>query len=293
MIEVKNLSKEYDNPVLEDLNFTIPDGAIFGLIGVNGAGKTTLLNMLSGVMEQDFGQILYDNEPIFENVNRKKEIFYLPDDPFFTVATTPKNLISIYKVFYKIDVKKYYEYLKEFNLDKNKSMFNFSKGMKRQVFVALALAIKPRYLFLDESFDGLDPMARMIFKREIVKIQETQETTVVISSHSLKELSDICDSYGIINHKKILSFGDVDTLLGKYHRYTMGFDKPMKQSDFDIDFVQFQADGRIIHCVTKHDFSTMKEMIEDMNPIILEEIALDFEEQFMIEIELKKGEKND
>lgn len=164
MIEVKNLSKEYDNPVLEDLNFTIPDGAIFGLIGVNGAGKTTLLNMLSGVMEQDFGQILYDNEPIFENVNRKKEIFYLPDDPFFTVSTTPKNLISIYKVFYKIDVKKYYEYLKEFNLDKNKSMFNFSKGMKRQVFVALALAIKPKYLFLDESFDGLDPMARMIFK---------------------------------------------------------------------------------------------------------------------------------
>ena len=185
MIEIKNVCKKYDYPVLCDINLTIDDASIFGLIGINGAGKSTLLNMLSGVMDVDSGEILYDGEKVYENNAVKRQVFYLPDEPFFTMNTTPKNILDTYKIFYDIDYERYYQYLEKFHLPKEKSMYNFSKGMKRQVFVALALAIKPKYLFLDETFDGLDPFARLSLKRALIELVDENQTTVIISSHSL------------------------------------------------------------------------------------------------------------
>lgn len=291
MIEIKNLYKGYDRPVLQDININIEDSSIFGLIGVNGAGKTTLLNMLSGIMNVDRGDILYDGNHVFENIDVKKDIFYLPDEPFYTMNTTPKNLISTYKLFYDIDLDAYYEYLNEFKLPIDKTMYNFSKGMKRQVFVSLALAIKPKYLFLDETFDGLDPVARLVLKKELVKLVNDNQTTVIISSHSLRELADICDSYGIINNTQVLSYGDIDTLMNKYHKYTMAFKEEMKPEQFDIEFVRFSNEKRIITCVTLLDYDEMMEKISDFNPLLFEESPLDFEEEFMTEVssmEVKK-----
>ena len=284
MIKISDLCKSYDEPVLEHVNLEIEDGSIFGLIGINGAGKTTLLNMLSGVMQLDSGFIQYDGEDIYENIDVKKDIFFLPDEPFYTMNTTPKNILKTYKMFYKVDEDEYYRFLNTFKLPIEESMYNFSKGMKRQVFVSLAFAIRPKYLFLDETFDGLDPLARLLLKRELIRLVDECDTTVVISSHSLRELSDICDSYGIINKTSILSYGDVDTLLNKYHQYTFGFEKLMKQSDFDIPFVKYSQDKRIITCVTELDYEQVKEKISKFNPVIFEENPLDFEEEFMMEI---------
>ena len=284
MIEVKNVSKSYDDKVLNNVSFKIEDGCIFGLIGINGAGKTTLLNMISGVMDKDEGEILYDGNAIYENVNIKKDIFFLPDEPFYTMNTTPKNVINMYKIFYQIDIDEYYKYLNHFKLPIDTSMYNFSKGMKRQVFVSLALAIKPKYLFLDETFDGLDPLARLTLKRELIKLVEEKNTTVIISSHSLRELADICDSYGIINKKNVLSYGDLDNLMYKYHKYTIAFDYIYKEKDFDFPIVKYSKDGSIISLVTTLDYEEIKERLSRYNPIDLTEQPLDFEEEFMLEV---------
>ena len=284
MIEIKDVYKSYDRPVLNKINFNIQNGSIFGLIGINGAGKTTFLNMLSGVMKPDYGDISYDGINVYENTLTKKEIFFLPDEPFFTMNTTPKNLLNTYKVFYEIDIDLYYEYLKKFRLPIDSSMYNFSKGMKRQVFVSLALAIRPKYLFLDETFDGLDPLARLTLKRELIKLVEEENTTVVISSHSLRELADICDSYGIINNKDVISYGDLDELMYKYHKYTMAFEKYLVRKDFQIPIVLFKRENKIISIVTTLDYEEINEKIASLEPIDLEEIPLDFEEEFMIEV---------
>ena len=284
MIHVNHVSKSFDKMVLDDLDFEIKDGSIFGLIGINGAGKSTLLNILSGVMKSDKGYVLYDGYDVYENEDIKKDIFYLPDEPYYERNTTPESLIQIYKVFYNLNVQEYYSYLEKFNIPKDKTMYNFSKGMKRQVFVSLALAIKPKYLFLDEAFDGLDPLARMSLKKALINVQEEKEMTVVISSHSLRELEDICDSYGLIDKMKIASYGDIQDSFVKYHKYTMAFNEIYDAKDFsDIEFLTFDREKRVITCVTRLDLDSMEEKIKDKEPLILEEMNIDFEEMFMIE----------
>ena len=165
-------------------------------------------------------------------------------------------------------------------------MYNFSKGMRRQVFVALALAIKPKYLFLDEVFDGLDPLARLNLKKELLRVQDETNMTVIISSHSLRELEDICDSYGIIDSNKI-RYQEMDDFSNKYHKYTMAFNGYLYEKDFDINFVSFAREKRIINCITTLDYDQMEERIRKLEPIVLEELPLGFEDSFLIEIKGK------
>ena len=192
MIEVKGLKKGYDKKaVLVDMNLRVQSGAVFGLVGINGAGKSTLLRTLAGVLKADAGEVLFDGEKVYENVAVKREIFFLPDDPYYDTNVTAEGLADLYRAFYEFDEAVFDGFVTEFSLEKNKPIRNFSKGMKRQVFVALALACRPKYLLLDEAFDGLDPLARLIFKRGLIELVEEKGSTVVISSHSLRELEDI------------------------------------------------------------------------------------------------------
>lgn len=166
MIEIHNLSKGFDKQnVLKNLSLTIKDGTIFGLVGINGAGKSTLLRLMSGIYKADNGVITYDGNNVYDNPNVKKDIFFLPDDPFYAMNTKGKDLLELYKTLYDVDEGIFYKYISQFNLSDNKPINNFSKGMKRQLFIALALSVKPKYLFLDEAFDGLDPLARLSFKK--------------------------------------------------------------------------------------------------------------------------------
>lgn len=285
MISIKNIKKAFDHPVLDDLNLDIEEGTVFGLVGINGAGKSTLLKIMAGIMKPESGAVYYDEQPVYENIEVKKEIFLLPDDPFYSRNTTPENLIHLYKAFYTLDEKKYFEYLNTFQIPVKKSMYNFSKGMKRQVFVALALAIKPKYLFLDEAFDGLDPLARLTLKRELLKVQEENNMTVVISSHSLRELEDICDSYGLLDAKKISSSGSISEHLEEYHKYMIAFQEEPKKEDFDIPFITYKQDKRIITVVVKNEYDEMVKLMEKHHPLVLDEIKIDFEELFIIEVE--------
>ena len=184
MIEIKRLTKAYDKaPVLRDVNLAVPDKSVFGLVGINGAGKSTLLRLISGVLKADNGIILIDGEPVYENEAAKRQIFFLPDDPYYTSNINGSGLAELYKTFYDFDAEVYGRYLDQFKLSPKAPIRNFSKGMKRQVFVSLALAVRPKYLLLDEAFDGLDPLARMVFKRGVIDLVEEKGSTVIISSH--------------------------------------------------------------------------------------------------------------
>jgi ABC-2 type transport system ATP-binding protein len=286
MIEIKKLCKSYgDKLVLNNLSITIEDGKIFGLVGINGAGKSTLLRLISGIYKADCGDILVDGENVYENENKKKDIFFLPDEPYYGINTTPLNLVDLYLEFYDFNKADYLNYLETFKLPLNKKMHTFSKGMKRQVFVSLALAIKPKYLLLDEAFDGLDPLARLKFKRMIIDLVENNDTTIIISSHSLRELEDICDSYGLIDNGVIESTGNIQEKINTYHKYQVAFSEVVIKEDFDIEFFSYKQDRRIIKVVVKEDLEEFSRKIQKFNPLIIDEINIDFEELFIIEVE--------
>lgn len=286
MIEIKNLCKSFkDKEVLKNVSISIEDGKVFGLVGINGAGKSTLLRLLSGIYKADSGVILVDGEDIYENENKKTEFFFLPDEPYYGTNTTPQSLIELYKVFYDFDEKEYLEYLEYFKLPSKKTMNNFSKGMKRQVFISLALAIKPKYLLLDEAFDGLDPLARLAFKRAIIDLVEEKKTTIIISSHSLRELEDICDCYGLIDKKEIASSGDIAEAIEKVHKYQVAFAKEYLQDDFEMEFITYNQDKRVIKVVVKDSIEEFSKKMAKFKPLIIDEIPIDFEELFIIEVE--------
>ena len=286
MIKINNLSKKFsDKQVLKDLNLEIEDGKVFGLVGINGAGKSTLLRLISGIYQADHGSILIDGEEVYENEKIKNHIFFLPDEPYYSANTTPLSLIDLYQTFYDFDTTEYLNYLKHFSLPLKKSMHNFSKGMKRQVFISLALSIKPKYLLLDEAFDGLDPLARLTFKRGLIDLVTNNATTVIISSHSLRELEDICDSYGLIDQMTISSSGDISTSLEQMHKYQVAFENVPKKDDFPVDFISYQQDARIIKVVVKEEKEIFAEKIKQFKPLIIDEIKIDFEELFIIQVE--------
>ena len=289
MIKIKNLNKSFDTKkVLQNLNIEIKDGEVFGLVGINGAGKSTLLRTISGVYKADSGIVYIDNQDVFDNPNIKKDIFFLSDDPYFPPNSTDQSILNFYKSFYALNEVKFYEIINKFNLDISRTVNNFSKGMKRQLYIALALAIAPKYLLLDEAFDGLDPLARLIFKRTLNEILEEKQITVIISSHSLRELEDICDSYGLLDNGVITNTGSIEDRKLIYHKYQLAFNSELNKEDFkDLNIVSFNRIGRIIKIVAKGNDEEIFNTLQKYNPLLIDKINIDFEELFIIEVERK------
>lgn len=305
MIEIKNLTKSFGKKnVLNNLNLTIESKKIFGLVGINGAGKSTLLRILSSVYYQDSGEVLFDGCSAKE-VATKKNIFLLSDDPYIEIHESVQSFFSYYQNFYEIDKYKFLEYLQLFKLDKalgdnlmQSNISKFSKGMKRQLFICLALAIAPKYLFLDEAFDGLDPLARLTFKRIVLRRMEEKEMTIVISSHSLRELEDICDNFGLLDGGEISNSGNIEDKKDDYQKYQLAFDKEMSQEifvDLFVDsLVSYNITGRIVVLIIKNlqeDYIMRK--LNTINPLIIDRLSIDFEELFIIEVESKGYIKNE
>lgn len=290
MIEIKNVNKSFGkNEVLKDLSLTIKKGSIFGLVGINGAGKSTLLRMISGVYSCDSGTITVGGEEIFENPQAKKKVFFLPDDPYYAFNLTGVDLKNLYKGYYNLDEEVLDYHLNQFKLDITKPIHNYSKGMKRQLFVSLAISCKPEYMLLDEAFDGLDPLARLHFKRALIELSTTNNTTVIISSHALRELEDICDSYGLIDHKTIVSEGEIDSILSSMYKFQLAFNRPIKEEDFkEFDVRSYKEEGRLIKVAIKGDKEKFLKYIKKFEPIFVDEINVSFEDLFIQEVE-KRG----
>ncbi len=284
MIDVTNLCKSYGKKnVLSGAEFKVCDGDIFGLVGINGAGKSTLLRLLSGVMKADDGKIIIDGEEVYENEKVKRNIFFLPDDPYYTANLTGKKQADFYGNFYDFDGKIFNDYIEKFSLDPDKPIRNFSKGMKRQLFISLALACKPKYLFLDEAFDGLDPLARLEFKRGLIKMQESG-SSVVIASHSLRELEDICDSFALIDGRKVKAYGKIDGELSKLSKFQIVFATETDPDRLPVECIHIKKTGRVIRIVARGDADEIRAKIEEMHPLVVDEIPMDFEDMFIYEV---------
>lgn len=285
MIEVKSAYKSFgDKQVLIDASLTVKDGSVFGLVGINGAGKSTLLRLLSGVLKPERGEILYDGAPVYENAAVKSGIFFLQDDPYYTANLTGRAQAEFYKNFYSFDEEIFKRYIELFDLNPNKPIRNFSKGMKRQMFISLALACKPKYLLLDEAFDGLDPLARLEFKRGLIELQESG-SSVVIASHSLRELEDICDSFALLDNKSVKVYGDIAGELSQLGKFQLVFKEDLTRGDLPFECLHYEKTGRVMRVVVKGDLDEIRTCIEKMNPVVCDEIPVDFEDMFIYEVE--------
>lgn len=282
MIEIKGLGKSYGpKKVLEKVNLTVPDASVFGLVGINGAGKTTLLRMMADVLRPDEGTVEYDGENIAGNAKKRKELFFLPDDPYYAAGTTVEKLVELYKSFYSFDDELFSRYEKLFSLERRTPVRNFSKGMKRQAFAALALACRPKYLLLDEAFDGLDPLARLELKRGIISLEGT---TAVISSHSLRELEDICSGFALLDGGAVADAGDLSETLERVHKFQAAFEEPVLRERFPFECLSFESEGRVVRFVVRGEREEVVSALRALSPIFVEEIKVDFEELFLCEV---------
>lgn len=286
MIEIQGLKKSYGTKlVLDGVHLTVPDGAKFGLVGINGAGKSTLLRLIADVLRPDEGSILLDGECVTGNAKKREELFFLPDDPYYASGTTIAKLIDLYRTFYPFDRALFDKYASAFGLQLLTPIRNFSKGMKRQAFAALALACRPRYLLLDEAFDGLDPLARLELKRGLI---EQEDCTVLISSHSLRELEDICSGFALLDGGTIADAGDIHDALGKVHKFQFALEREVRREDIPFECLSFEAEGRVAKIIVRGEPEYILRMLEALHPLFVEEIAVDFEELFLCEVQ-KRG----
>lgn len=261
MIEIKDVMKSFENKnVLNHLNVTISSGSIFGLIGPNGAGKSTLLYLLNGVSKCDEGSILFDGKEVYENPDVKKDILFISDDPYYFHFASIDEMKDFYLTFYpQFNLETYQHYVDLFRLPQNKPLKDYSKGMKRQAMFALALAIAPKYLLLDEAFDGLDPVMRLAFKKAINQMID-ENMTVIISSHNLRELEDICDSFGILENGCMTTSGDLYDIKDHIHKIQIAFKEELNKEEFShLDVLSFHKQSRVINMVVKGDINEIKD----------------------------------
>lgn len=288
MIEVKNVTKKFgDFTAIEELSFTVNKGSIYGLVGYNGAGKTTLLKTACGVYKADAGEVLIDGKNTFTCAAVRQKLFYVPDDIYFEPYSTIKKTADFYNGFYPHFNYSMLDKLCDiFKLNKNAKLNSFSKGMQRQAEMILGISTTPEYLFLDESFDGLDPAKRNIMNSMIIDYTAEKNASVIISSHNLHEITDICDHVGLINGKHIALDCSVDDISTDRCKFRLVFSEDKAQEDFKaFDIKKFKSDGKIITLSLKGNEDENEQKLRAMKPLLIEKFPLTLEEIFLEEME--------
>ncbi|MCR4787106.1 MAG: ABC transporter ATP-binding protein [Lachnospiraceae bacterium] len=214
MIEIKGLNKSFDNiKAVDNVTFDIKEGEVFGLIGTNGAGKSTILRILSGVYRPESGTALIDGNEIYDNVEVKKNVFFISDEPYFYPNSTALSMGEFYAGLYEtFDKEAFEKYIDAFKLERNRKINTYSKGMKKQLAMLLGICAKTKYLLCDETFDGLDTVMRQAVKSILAKEIEDRQLTPIIASHNLRELEDICDHIGLLHKGGILLSRDLEDM---------------------------------------------------------------------------------
>lgn len=288
MLKIQDVSKSLGTKqVLDGCTFSVEPGSITGLIGINGAGKTTLLRCIAGIYTTDNGTITLEDEVIYENEAKKQNLLFLSDELYYERNATMKTLKSFYQSFYPtFNEERYNECLQTLKLDESEYIRNFSKGMKRQAFIIIMLAIEPKVLLLDESFDGLDPVMKSIIKKAITSLVLDKNSIVLISSHSLNDLELICDHYVMLNDKKIELHKSMDENYSDYHRFQLAFEKPVSIEDFKgISIIKADINSQIATIVAEGNIDEIERNLELMNPLMSKRMDLSLEELFLSKME--------
>ncbi len=295
-ISIRNITKTFGNVrSLDDVTATIRQGSIFGLIGSNGAGKSTLLRIMAGIYSPDSGSVSYDGEDIWENTARKQDIVYLSDDQFFFNHGTIEDMARYYKQMYINWSDEKYTYLRSvFNLETDRKIATFSKGMQKQASVLLALSCRPKYLLCDETFDGLDPVMRQFVKRLLAEEVADGTMTPVIASHNMRELEDICDHIGLLHKGGILFDREVDAMKTEIHKVQMVL--PGKEPDLgsfrtpegkSLHVVSYKKSGSVLNLILRGSREEAEAAVKAKDPVFYELLPLTLEEIFICEMEEK------
>ena len=287
MITATELTKIFDGKkALDKINLSINDGSIYGLVGSNGSGKSTFLRLAAGIYTPDKGKITADGEEIFDNFRKKTEIAYLGDTPYFMPHATIKETARLYRTVYpNFDNKLYNRLLEIFPLDYKAKIATMSKGMQRQAALIMAIASSPKYLLLDEAFDGLDPVIRKVLKSILIEGAEKRSMTTVIASHNLRELEDLCDSVGLIHSGNIIFSDPIEVLKGKLHKVQTAFKRLPELSVFSgLDVLKIERSGSLITMIVRGDEDEIMAYINRLSPIFSECIEPTLEEMFVYEL---------
>lgn len=287
MIKTEGITKKFGDLVaLDNINCTIPSGCVYGLVGSNGAGKSTFLRVLSGVYKADSGTLLLDDEPIYDNPIAKENIVFVSDDMYFLSGANLKRMASLYSAMYKdFDKEKFFRFTGELGLDSRKNLNSFSKGMKRQVAVLLAICSNTEYMFFDETFDGLDPIMRNFVRKIILSEILDRGTTAIITSHSLRELENVCDKLAVLHRGGLLFEDDVDNLKTKLFKVQIAFDYDYDESLFHgLDILNFEKKGSVSNFIVRGEREKAEKILKEKEPILFDILHLSLEEVFTYEM---------
>ena len=288
MIEIKSIYKAFEGTkILHDISFSVQKGSIYGLLGSNGAGKTTLLKTIAGVLKPESGEVSVNTQTVYENIPTKETLFFIPDQPFFFAHYSLAQMARFYQNTYSRWNEDRFQYLSIlFGVDPNKNLHKFSKGVQRQAAFILALSTQPDVLILDEPMDGLDPVVRKKAKSVLISEVANRDMTIIISSHNLREVEDICDHIGILHEGEFLLEKELDDLKSGIHKVQLAFKGEVPGQLFsDLEILHKETRGSVSLCIVRGDEQRVRTLIQPYHPVIFDLLPLTLEEIFVYEME--------
>ncbi len=284
MIKTENLTKIFGKRIaINNISCSISKGSLCGIVGSNGAGKSTLLRLLAGVYKPDSGSVTYNGKPVWDNPEVKEKTVFIADELYLPATQSIKSMASMYKAVYKdFDMGRLKELCSALNLDFKASFNSFSKGMRRQAATILAMSALPEYLLFDETFDGLDPVMRGIVKQLIYEDMSRRGTTVVLTSHSLRELEDCSDSLMLIHQGGVVLDSELQGLKEKFLKVQIAFEEDCGKERFTgMELYGFTKLGKVGVFMVKGDREETEAKLKAMNPVLLDILPLTLDEVFV------------
>lgn len=288
MIKVNNVVKTFDGfRALDGLTMTVEPGSIYGLVGPNGAGKSTILRHITGIYRPDSGSVMVDGQPVYENPAVKSKLAVIPDELYYFNSASTRDMMKFYRGLYpQFDDKRYQALREAFpEVDERAPIRRLSKGMQKQSAFWLALCCNPQVLVLDEPVDGLDPVMRRQVWSLLMGDVSQRGTTVLVSSHNLRELEDVCDHVGILSHGKVLLERSLTDLQDNVVKLQVAFAQselpPLPQ---DLRLLHTSQVGRVYTFIVRGNPKQVKEQMAALDPILLEALPLSLEEIFIYEL---------
>lgn len=290
MIEIKECSKAFGTlTAVSRVSLDIGEREVFGLVGSNGAGKSTLLRMAAGILKPDEGEVQIDNMAVYDNAQAKEKIFYISDDCYFPANYTAMDMAAFYQIHYpKFEKQRFSKLLRQFQLDEKQRVSSFSKGMKKQLMVLLGISAGTKYLLCDETFDGLDPVARQGVKSLFAAEIMSRDFTPVLASHNLRELEDICDHVGLLYKGGMLLSRDLEDMKFHIHKIQCVFTNKKQEEALkkELDVLKVDHQGSLVLLTARGTRSEIMAKIQEKNPLFSEVIPLTLEEIFISETEV-------
>ena len=290
MIEVKGVCKSFDDiTALNNLTLNMKEEEVFGLVGTNGAGKSTLLRIMTGVLEADKGEVIVDGNHVYDNPKAKENIFLIPDDPYYFPNSTVSEMMEYYNSVYReFDKNKFTYLLENFDLQGNRRISTFSKGMRKQLAILLGICSNTKYLLCDETFDGLDPVMRQAAKMLFAKEMDERGLTPILTSHNLRELEDICDHVGLVHKGGVLLSRELSDMKLNIRKVQVVYqnEEEQRKAESHMNILLHENRGKVHTYTVRMPEAELEMCFEHVNTILLETLPLTLEEIFICETEV-------